>query len=59
MLKFDFSEKGPEILYSPHFVYDFTRKMLLVLYSINLPCFIVSLALLLEILDTMYIAIVC
>ena len=35
MLKFDFLEKGLGIVSPPHFVYDFSTKMLLVLDSIN------------------------
>ena len=35
MLNFDFLEKGLEIVSSQHLVYDFSRKMFLVLYSIN------------------------
>ena len=37
MLNFDFSEKGLELVSSSHFVYDFLRKMFLMLYSINWP----------------------
>ena len=42
-----------------HFVYDFSIKMFLMLYSINRPNFMVWLTLLLEILGNMCIAIVC
>ena len=35
----------------PHFVFDFSRKMFLILYSIKLPNFIVWLLLLREILN--------
>ena len=35
MLKSDFSEKGLGIVSPPHFVYDFSRKTILMLYSIN------------------------
>ena len=42
-----------------NFVYDFATKMFLILYSIYLTNFIVSLPLLLEILDNICIAIVC
>ena len=35
MLIFDFFEKGLEIVSQPHFVYDFLRKMFLMLYSNN------------------------
>ena len=58
MLKFDFPEKGLGIVFPPHFVYDFSRKIFLMLYSINWPNFIVWLPLLLEILGNMCIAIV-
>ena len=51
MLNFDF--------FSPYFVYDFLRKMFLMLYSIKWPSFIAWLSLLLEILVNMFIAIVC
>ena len=36
MLNFDFLEKILEIVSPPYFVYDFSRKMLLMLYSILL-----------------------
>ena len=35
MLKIDFLEKGLGIVSLPHFVYDFSRKMFLMLHSIN------------------------
>ena len=35
MLNFDFLEKGLGIVSPPHFVYDFSTKMFLMLYSIN------------------------
>ena len=35
MLNFDFLEKGLGIVSLPHFVYDFSRKIFLMLYSIN------------------------
>ena len=35
MLNFDFLEKSPEIVFLPHLVYDFSRKMFLMLYSVN------------------------
>ena len=59
MLNFDFLEKGQGIVSPPHFVYDFSRKMFLVLDSINWPNFIVWLPLVFEILVKMCIAIVC
>ena len=43
----------------PHFVYESSRKMLPILYSINWLNFIVWLPLLLETLDSMCITIVC
>ena len=58
MLNFKFLEKGLGMISPPHFVYDFSRKMFLMLYSINRPNFIVKLPLLLEILVNMCIAIV-
>ena len=59
MFNFGILEKGLEIVFSPHFVYDFSKKMFLMLYSINWPNFIAWLHLLLEILVNMCIAIVC
>ena len=59
MLTFAFLEKGLGMVFSPHFVYDFSRKIFLMLYSINRPNFIACLHLLLEILGNMCIAIVC
>ena len=35
MLNFDFLEKGLGIVFLAHFVYDFSTKMFLMLYSIN------------------------
>ena len=35
MLNFDSSEKGLGIVSPPHFENDFSRKMVLILYSIN------------------------
>ena len=59
MLNFDFLEKGLERVSPPHFEYDFSRKMFLMLYSINWPNFIVWWPLHLEILDSMCIAVIC
>ena len=56
MLNFDILEEGQEIVSSPQFVYDISRKLFLMLYFINWQNFIV---LLLEILGNMCIAIVC
>ena len=46
MLNFDFLEKGLGVVSPPHFMYDFSRKMFFMLYSINWPNFIVCLHLL-------------
>ena len=35
MLNFDFLDKGVEIVSPAHFVYDFSTKMLVMLYSVN------------------------
>ena len=59
MINFDFLEKGLEMVFSAHFVYDFLPKMYLMLYSINWPNLIALLLLPLEILDNICIAIVC
>ena len=58
MLNFDFLDKDLGIAYQPDFVYDFSRKMLLMLYSINRLNFLVLSPLLTEILGNMCIAIV-
>ena len=58
MLNFDFLDKSLRIVSPAHFVYDFSTKMLLMLYSINWPNFIAWLPLLLEILGNICIAIV-
>ena len=59
MLNFNFSEKGLGLVSPLHFVYDFSRKLFLMLDSIDGPNLIVWLPLLLEILGNMCIAIVC
>ena len=59
MLNLDFFEKSLGIVFRPHFVNDFSRKMFLMLDSVNWPNFIVGLPLLLEILGTMCITVVC
>ena len=59
MLKFEFLGKGLGLVSLPYFVYDFSRKLFRMLYSINLPNFIIRLPLLLEILGNMCIANVC
>ena len=58
MPNFEFLDKGLGIVSPANFVYDFSTKMFLMLYSINLPNFIAWLPLLLEILDNMCITIV-
>ena len=59
MHNFEFLEKGLEVDSQIHFVYDFSGKVFLSLYSINWPNFIVWLPLLLEIMANMCTAIVC
>ena len=56
--QFLFSEKGLGLVFPPHFVFDLSRKMFRMLYSINWLNFIVWLHLLLKILDNMCIVIV-
>ena len=58
MLNFDFSEKGLELVSPLQFLYDFSRKIFLILHSINWPNIIVWLPLLLKILGNMCITIV-
>ena len=59
LLNFDFLDKGLGIISPAHFVYDFSTKMFLMLYSINWPNFIAWLPLLLAMFGVMCIAIVC
>ena len=59
MLNFKFLWKDLEIVSLLYFVCDFSRKIFLILHSMNWPDFIVWLPLLLEILGNMCIAIVC
>ena len=59
ILNFDFLEKSLGIVSPPYFLYDFSTKMFLMLYSINWPNFIVWSPLLLEILGNVCTAIVC
>ena len=59
MFNLEFLENSLGIVSSPYFVYDFSRKMFLMLYSIRWTNFIVGLALLLAIVGNMCIAIVC
>ena len=40
MLNFDVAEKSLGIVFPPFFAYDFSRRILLVLYSISWPNFI-------------------
>ena len=58
MLNFDFLEKWLRIVSPSHFVYDFSRTLFPILYSISWPNCIVWLPLLLEILGNHRIAIV-
>ena len=57
MLNFDVLEKSLAIVFPPHFVYEFSRKMSYVIF-INWPNFIVWLSLVSEILRNMCNAIV-
>ena len=59
MFNFDILDKGLGIVSPAHFVYDFSTKIFLMLYSINLPTFIAWLPLFLEILGNRCFAIVC
>ena len=61
MLNFNFSGKGLGIGSPAHFVYDFSTKMFLMLYSITLPNFIVWLPFIvwLRYSGNMCVAIVC
>ena len=59
MLNFNFLENGLGIVSPRHFVHVFSRKMLLIIYSINWPNLIVWLPLLLEMFGNMCITIVC
>ena len=59
MLNFDFLEKGLETVSPRYILCDLFKKMILMLYSIYWPSFILWLPLIFEILGIMYIAIVC
>ena len=59
MLNLNFPKKSLGLVSPPHFAYDFSRKLLLMLHSINWPNFIASLPLLLQILGNICVAIVC
>ena len=58
MLNFDILDKGLGAVSPAHFVYDFSTKMFLILYSINWQNFIVWLPLLLEIMGNTCIEVV-
>ena len=58
MLHVDFLEKSLGIASLSYFVYNFSRKMFLILYSINWANFISSLSLFPKILVNMFIFIV-
>ena len=58
MPNLDFVEKGLGLASPPYFVYDFSRKIFFMLYSINRPNFIVWLPIGLRILGNMCIPVV-
>ena len=58
VLNYDFLKNGLGMVSPSHFVYDFSREMFLILYSINWSIFVVWLSFLLGILGKMCIAIV-
>ena len=59
MLKFDFLEKFLGLVSPPHFVYAFSRKFIIMLYSINWSNFIVWLCFHFQIWRNMSIKTVC
>ena len=59
MLKFDFLEKFLGLVSPPHFVYVFSRKFIIMLYSINWSNFIVWLCFPFQIWRNMSIKTVC
>ena len=59
MVNFDFLDKDLRIVSPADFVYDFSTKMFLMIYSINRPNLIAWLPLPLEILGNMCVRIVC
>ena len=59
MVNFEYLAKGLGIVSPPYFVYVFSRKLFLMLYSIKWPNFIFWLPLLLKELDNLCISIVC
>ena len=58
ILNFDFLKKGSRVVSLSHFLHDFSRKIFLMLCSINWPVFIAWLPLLFEISCNMCIVIV-
>ena len=58
ILNLDYFQKGLGLASPPHFVYDFLRKIFLVL-SLNWPIFHVWLPLLLDIMGNICIVIIC
>ena len=59
MLNFAFLEKGLGLVSPSHFVYESSRKIFFMLYSINWSDFTIWLPLLIEILGNMCIVIIC
>ena len=59
MINFDFLEKGLKLVFLPHLVYEFWRKMFVILYSIKPPNILAWLPLLLDILGNVWIVIIC
>ena len=59
MLNFHFLEKSQKIVSIPHFAYDFSRKMFLMLYLLTDKISFSNYYLLLETLGNMCIATVC
>ena len=59
MFNFDFLGRHAGIVSPPHFKNDFSRKMVLMLYSINWPNFVIWFPLFVEILAKMCLVIVC
>ena len=59
MLDFEFLENGLGLVSSLYFVHDFSRKIFILLYSINWLNFIVWLLLIFEILGNTWILIIC
>ena len=59
MLNFGFIEKSLWQVLPLNFVYDFSRKVFLMLYSFNWPNFIVWLPLLIEILGNKRVITIC